>query len=121
MSAFLWLLDNRICPLLTLARTRLQSSAIGGSAGFAFVAALVSPLTQLHGWWHVLAAVAANFQTNYVAFHKNKITGAGDELEQSMFGLKVVTIEGGGKERKNGTTAATVDSSSGARRKKKQN
>ena len=79
LSAFVWLLDNRICPQLTFARNKLASDS-----PFALI---LGPLTQLHGWWHVLSSIAANFQTNYVAFHRRKILGTGEELEQGMFTL----------------------------------
>ena len=33
-----------------------------------------SPLTQLHGWWHIGTAISANFQTNFVAFHRRQVS-----------------------------------------------
>ena len=45
IAAFVWCVDNLVCDQLEATRQGL-------------VPTFLSPLTQLHGWWHVLAGYA---------------------------------------------------------------
>lgn len=85
------MLDNRLCPQLTAVRSRLDATSSGAAAAF-------RPLTQLHGWWHVASAVGANFQAQYVAYHRQKITGIGEELEHGLF---FIELKKNGENKKN--------------------
>ncbi len=54
-AAVLWCIDNAICDQLEATRQRFM---------------LLSPLTQLHGWWHVLAGYATYMHIIFCICHR---------------------------------------------------
>ena len=110
MSAVFWFMDNHLCSQLTEIRLQLETSSRKNNSyarlhHFSetlshcpnepiYSYRFASPLTQLHGWWHIGTAISANFQTNFVAFHRRQITGIGKDLEHGVFTLVEVEKEG---------------------------
>jgi len=56
----LWNVDIAFCSSLR----RFRSSLSPGTAAF------LGPITQLHGWWHILAGYATYLQILSVAHHR---------------------------------------------------
>jgi len=52
----LWNLENELCPLVQGARAALPP--------------LLAPLTQLHGWWHLLAGYATYMNIQFCLYHR---------------------------------------------------
>ena len=53
---FLWNVDNKMCQSLKTIRSNLNPG--------------LTPITQLHGWWHILAGYATHIHIQSCIFHR---------------------------------------------------
>ena len=78
---FLWNIDNIFCGNLTSIRTDF----LGPKFGFA------TPLTQLHGWWHLLAGYATYRHILFCIHHRQiYLNEKNTFVTQKWIGLSVV-------------------------------
>ena len=80
-----WNIDNHFCSFLSSFRENVRANND--------LLTIISPLTQLHGWWHLLAGYAGYIHIIVCIQHRLKYLKMKTSLEGSVVGLKVVVIE----------------------------
>ena len=80
-----WNIDNHFCSFLSSFRENVRANNN--------LLIVISPLTQLHGWWHLLAGYAGYIHIIVCIQHRLKYLKMKTSLEGSVVGLKVVVIE----------------------------
>ena len=77
----LWNVDNNFCNNITALReTRLESNV---------ALKVLSPLTQLHGWWHIMAGYATYLHILNCIQHRLHFLGIEYSIEGSWIGVSV--------------------------------
>ena len=85
MGFVFWNIDNHFCSFLSSFRENVRADND--------LLTVISPLTQLHGWWHLLAGYAGYIHIIVCIQHRLKYLKMKTSLEGSVVGLKVVVIE----------------------------
>merc|ERR1712018_268463 len=77
----LWNIDNNFCPQITdLRENKLSSND---------VLKTLSPLTQLHGWWHLMAGYATYLHIINCIQHRLTFLGIEHSIEPSWIGVSL--------------------------------
>ena len=74
----LWNVDNNFCPQIT----HLRENKLGSNGGLNFL----SPLTQLHGWWHLMAGYATYLHILACIQNRLAFLGVAHTIEASWIG-----------------------------------
>jgi len=90
-SAFLlgflcWNIDNEFCPGIRTIRSQLNPLGL-------------SPVTQLHGWWHILVGYGNHLHIQAKIFHRQKFLGDDVELKVTLLGLEAMRKENKDKQK----------------------
>ena len=76
LTAFIiWNVDNHFCSSLRSARASLHP--------------LLTPFTQLHGWWHLLAGYATYLHILSCQRHREEFLGRPYVLENTWLGMRI--------------------------------
>ena len=90
---FLWNIDNIFCGNLTSIRTDFLAPKFG----------FATPLTQLHGWWHLLAGYATYLHIVSCIYHRQVFLGSKAKFELCWMGFSVgKETPSGSKKKKSG-------------------
>merc|ERR1719369_2165645 len=82
-GVILWNFENQFCPSVQNVRTYLPS--------------LLSPVTQLHGWWHIMAGYATYMNIQFSVYHRLKYLQSSPTYSCDWIGVTVTTQKLGGK------------------------
>ena len=77
----LWNIDNNFCPRVT----DLRENKLGSNNILKFL----SPLTQLHGWWHLMAGYATYIHIMNCIQHRLNYLGIEHSIEASWIGVSL--------------------------------
>ena len=78
---FLWNIDNNFCPQIT----DVRENTLGSNTALRFL----SPLTQLHGWWHLMAGYATYVHIINCIQHRLTFLGIEHSIEPSWIGVSL--------------------------------
>ena len=76
---FLWNIDNIFCGNLTSIRTDFLAPKLS----------VLSPLTQLHGWWHLFAGYATYLHIISCIYHRQKFLKKDADFKICWIGFTV--------------------------------
>ena len=76
-----WNIDTQFCSMITSSRNTKMLNH-----GFL---TYLSPITQLHGWWHVMAGYAGYLHVMLCIQHRLNQLKVMNSIEPSIFGLKI--------------------------------
>ena len=77
LGFLLWNLDNNFCPSLRLFRSKFEAP--------------LAPLSQLHGWWHLLAGYSTYVQILGLIYQRQRYLKKNCSYGLSWMGLVVKT------------------------------
>ena len=90
LAGSFWSLDSYFCSTLTSLRRQVALSGRNNPSNLSRnLTALLLPLSQLHGWWHLLAGYSVYMQNIYLTFQRQKVLNNGRNYELGYFGLSV--------------------------------
>ena len=78
LGFLLWNIDNNVCTHITHFR---EVTLLNGN-----IATFLSPLTQLHGWWHIMAGYATYLYILNCIQHRLHFLGIEWSLKMRWFG-----------------------------------
>merc|ERR1719215_2458586 len=73
-----WNIDNIFCDNLKLIRSSMTSYNFGG----------LTPLTQLHGWWHLCAGYATHLHIQGCIYHRQVFLRDKIEFQITWMGIE---------------------------------
>ena len=77
LGFILWNIDNEFCTGVRTIRSQLKPLGL-------------APVTQLHGWWHILVGYGNHLHIQAKIFHRQKFLGDDVELKVTLLGLEAM-------------------------------